>query len=186
MSLSFSPRILPAIAVALGWHYGFLITGFIAVGIGIISFTLSKEPRRVISNHPGEPKVIPVSRGAARDVFKGRDIWLVIGGILLGTHYQILNITTTDIGWTLVMFTIITCIFFIGAMRQNTMLSITFLTLVLGLILLDLGNLGGGAVWIKVAAVDLIICAFSAWYMMAHVILAQVNLVLPMGKPWIK
>ena len=42
--------------------------------------------------------------------------WMTLGGIFLGTHYDILGITTTDIGWTLVMFTAITFIFFIGSM----------------------------------------------------------------------
>ena len=36
-------------------------------------------------------------------------------------------------------------------------------------------------------AVDLIICALSAWYMMAHTIFLQVfgYDLLPVGKPWI-
>ena len=112
--------------------------------------------------------------------------WMTIAGIFLGLQYKILNITTTDIGWTLVMFTLITAIFFIGAMRRTGALAFTFFTLLIGFILLDIGNLGGGTMWIKVAAIDLIICAFTAWYMMAHVILAQFNLTLPLGKPWIK
>lgn len=112
--------------------------------------------------------------------------WLTIAGILLGVHFNILGITTSDIGWTLVVFTLLTAIFFIGAIRQNNATALIFVTLLVGFILLDIGNLGGGQVWIKVAAVDLIICALCAWYMMSHIILAQVGIRLPVGKPWVK
>jgi succinate-acetate transporter protein len=112
--------------------------------------------------------------------------WLTIGGILLGKNFGILNITTSDIGWTLVVFTLITIILFFGAMRQNGVLALVFLTLALGYIMLDIGHLGGPAVWIKIAAVDLIICALSAWYLMAHVIFADMKVNLPVGKAWMK
>ncbi len=112
--------------------------------------------------------------------------WMSLGGILLGTHYGILNTTTSDIGWFLVMFTAITLIFFIGSMKQNWMLAFTFITLLLGFIFLDISHLGGPAIFTKVAAVDLIICALSAWYLMAHGIFAQFGWELPTGKPWIR
>jgi hypothetical protein len=112
--------------------------------------------------------------------------WMTLGGIFLGTHYDILGITTTDIGWTLVMFTAITFIFFIGSMKQNWILAFLFLTLLLGFIFLDISHLGGPAIFTKVAAIDLIICALCAWYLMAHAIFTQFNWKLPVGKPWIR
>lgn len=111
---------------------------------------------------------------------------MTLGGIFLGTHYDILGITTTDIGWTLVMFTGITFIFFIGSMKQNWILAFLFLTLLLGFIFLDISHLGGPAIFTKVAAIDLIICALCAWYLMAHAIFIQFNWKLPVGKPWIR
>lgn len=112
--------------------------------------------------------------------------WLALGGILLGSHYNMLSITANDTGWFLVTFTLITLIFFIGAMKHNWMLAFTFLTLLLGFIFLDISHLGGPAVFTTVAAIDLIITALCAWYLMAHVIYAQVDWNLPVGKPWIK
>jgi len=112
--------------------------------------------------------------------------WLVIGGILMGKHYNILNITDSDIGWTLVVFTILTFIYLFGAMRQNSAVALIFLTLLVGYILLDIGHLSGLAVLIKVAAVDLIICSAAAWYTMAHIVLTPLNVKLPVGKPWVK
>ncbi len=112
--------------------------------------------------------------------------WLTIGGIFLGKHFGILNITNTDIGWTLVVFTLITFILFTGAIRQNGMLAFTFLTLLLGFIMLDISHLGGPAIWTKIAAIDLIICALSAWYLMAHIFFAQMDVNLPVGKAWVK
>ena len=40
----------------------------------------------------------------------------------------------------------------------------------------------------KVAGFELILCAFSAWYVMAHIIFLDVagRDVLPVGEPWIK
>ncbi len=112
--------------------------------------------------------------------------WLTIGGILLGRHYNILNITTSDIGWTLVVFTILTAIFLIGAVRQNGVVSVIFVTLLIGFILLDIGHLSGRDIWNKVGAVDLIVCALSAWYMMAHIILTPLGVNVPIGKPWVR
>lgn len=112
--------------------------------------------------------------------------WLALGGIFLGLNYKIFNVGTTDVGWFLVMFTILTAIYFIGAMKHNGALAFLFLTLLIGFILLDISHLGGSSVFTKLAAFDLIICAFTAWYLMAHAIYAQVNIKLPVGKVWIK
>jgi len=112
--------------------------------------------------------------------------WMALGSIFLFKELGLFSITTADIGWFLVAFTCFTFILFLGAMKQSWMLSFVFLTLLIGFILLDIGHLGGSAVFNKVAAVDLIICAFGAWYIMAHVVFQQLGWNLPVGKPWIK
>jgi succinate-acetate transporter protein len=112
--------------------------------------------------------------------------WLALGGIFLSSQLGVFNITTSDIGWFLLVFTFLTFIYLIGAMRQNGAVSVVFLTLLVGFILLDLGHLGAGAVWNKVAAVELILCALSAWYLMAHVVLTPLGINVPAGKPWIR
>ena len=62
----------------------------------------------------------------------------------------------------------------------------TFTLLLIGFILLDLAHFGYPGLT-KVAAIDLILCALCAWYMMAHVIFMDIfgRDVLPVGKPWI-
>lgn len=112
--------------------------------------------------------------------------WLALGGIFLSRELGVFDITGTDIGWFLVVFTGLTFIYFLGAMRQNGALSVVFLTLLIGFVLLDLGHLGAGDVWNKVAAVELIVCALSAWYLMAHVVLSPLKINVPVGKPWIR
>jgi uncharacterized protein len=113
--------------------------------------------------------------------------WMALGGIFLSTQMGIFSITGTDVGWFLVVFTGLTLIYFIGAMKQNSALAWVFLTLFLGFVLLDIGHLvPNAAVFNKIAAVELIACALIAWYLMAHVILAPLKINIPAGKPWIK
>jgi succinate-acetate transporter protein len=114
--------------------------------------------------------------------------WMALAGILLGTHFGILKPTTIDLGWFLVMFTLITAIFFIGAIRLSCSHTVLFLTLLLGFIFLDISHLGGPsmAFFTKVAGVDLIICALTAWYIMAHIALKPLGLNIPLGNPWVK
>lgn len=112
--------------------------------------------------------------------------WLALGGIFLSKGLGLFNIQTVDIGWFLVVFTLMTFIYLLGAIRQNSALSVVFLTLLVGFILLDIGHLGGGNTWNKIAAWELLVCALSAWYLMAHVILTPLGLNVPAGKAWVK
>lgn len=108
--------------------------------------------------------------------------WLTIGGILFGKHFNIIGVSTTDIGWTLLVFTFLTAIFLVGAVRQNTGVAMIFLTLLIGFILLDIGHLvSGAAVFTKIGAYELLLCVASAWYMMAHVTLSPLGINLPAG-----
>jgi succinate-acetate transporter protein len=112
--------------------------------------------------------------------------WMSLGGIFLSMQMGLFNITTTDVGWFLVIFTGLTFIYFIGSLKQNGAMAWIFLTLLIGFILLDIGHLvPGAAVLNKVAAVELIACALIAWYLMAHVILTPLKIKVSTGKAWV-
>jgi hypothetical protein len=113
--------------------------------------------------------------------------WISLGIIWLLNHFGIYTLNHTDVGWFLVVWTLYTAIMWIPAMRIHGMMAVTFTLLLIGFILLDLAHFGFPGMT-KIAAIDLIGCALSAWYMMAHVIYAQVfgRDVLPVGKPWLR
>jgi uncharacterized protein len=113
--------------------------------------------------------------------------WIALGGIWMNTQLKFAAISTTDVGWFLVIFTMLTGIYLIGAMKQNSALSWVFLTLLIGFVLLDIGHLVPGAeIFNKIAAVELIVCALLAWYLMSHVIFGPLKMNLPAGKAWLK
>lgn len=113
--------------------------------------------------------------------------WIALGIIWFLNHFDIYKLSRTDVGWFLVVWTLYTAIMWIPAMKIHGMMGLTFTLLLIGFILLDLAHFGFPGLT-KVAGVELIFCALSAWYMMAHVIYAQVfgRDVLPVGKPWIR
>ncbi len=112
--------------------------------------------------------------------------------VIMGTNadlvkaYPVLKLTGTGLGYFLVCWTIYTGILFIASMKHHTALALLFLTLFLGFLGLDFKELAGNKAIGTLAAWDLIVCAFIAWYLMAHIILADVGINLPVGKPWIK
>ena len=66
---------LPAIALALGWRYGFLMLGIVAIFIGTVALVLYKEPPTAASSSmKSEDVVVSVSLGA---ILKSREIWLI-------------------------------------------------------------------------------------------------------------
>lgn len=116
-------------------------------------------------------------------------IWLLLDlqgapNSFVGAH---LKITASDIGVFLVAFTLYAVIMWIASLRISSMMAFTFTTLLLGFIGLDLVCLADMKGLMPVAAAVLILCALSAWYMMAHIIFIQVfgKDVLPVGKPWL-
>ncbi|HOO90683.1 MAG TPA: acetate uptake transporter [Syntrophales bacterium] len=112
--------------------------------------------------------------------------WISLAIILLLNHFGIYKSSTTDVGWFLVAFTGYTAIMWIGSMRINGALAITFALLLIGFILLDFAHFGFPAMT-KVAGYELMACALMAWYTMAHIILGDVfeRDVFPAGKPWL-
>ena len=114
--------------------------------------------------------------------------WITLCGILIGNKYGFFVCTETDIGAFLVGWTLYTCILWVGSLRIHMAMFITFTTLVIGFVLLDLKFLGFGPGLGWWAGVDLVVCALGAWYRMAHVIYLDLygRDVLPVGQPLVR
>jgi len=100
--------------------------------------------------------------------------------------YPLLKMTAHDLGIFLLTWTFFTGILFIGSMKHNGVLALTFLTLFLGFVGLDFKELAGSQILGTLAAWDLILCALLAWYLMAAAVFAESGIKLPVGAPWIK
>ncbi|MEI6180984.1 MAG: acetate uptake transporter [Chloroflexales bacterium] len=113
--------------------------------------------------------------------------WIALGGIWLGEQYKIYPASTTDVGWFMVAWTLFTVILWVGSMRVNGALAITFTLLLIGFILLSISKFGFPFLGV-VAGYELMPCALMAWYVMAHQIYLDLfgRDVLPVGKPWLK
>jgi hypothetical protein len=113
--------------------------------------------------------------------------WISLGGIWLGEHFGIFPASGTDVGWFLVGWTLLTVILWVGSMRVNGALGLTFTLLLIGFILLDLSKFGFPSLTV-VAGYELMLCALGAWYVMAHLIFLDLfgRDVLPVGAPWLK
>jgi len=113
--------------------------------------------------------------------------WIGLGVIWMLNHYDIYQSSGTDIGLYLVAWTLLTAIFWVGSLFIHTAMVVTFTTLLIGFVLLDIGHLGNPQMNF-VAGFVLIVCALSAWYMMAAIILNGLSgkELLKQGKPWLK
>jgi hypothetical protein len=96
-----------------------------------------------------------------------------------------LKITGTDIGYFLLAYTIYSAVMLVASLGVHLAMTLTFVTLELGFIGLDLVFLKGMKSVLTITAIDLIVCASLAFYMMGHVILLQTfgRDILPVGKP---
>ena len=113
--------------------------------------------------------------------------WISLALMLLANALKIVAVSAADIGWFLVAWTLFTAILWVGSMRVNGALALTFTLLLAGFILLDLAHFGFA--WLTpVAGYELMACALMAWYVMAHLIYKDLfgRDVLPAGKPWLK
>ncbi|MGD9993788.1 MAG: acetate uptake transporter [Salinivirgaceae bacterium] len=113
--------------------------------------------------------------------------WIGLGLIWIFNHQGIYQSSTTDVGYYLVAWTLLTLIFWVASWFIHTAMAVTFTLLLIGFILLDLGHFGF-PLMNKIAGYELIFCALAAWYMMAVVIINEVagKEILKMGKAWIK
>ena len=113
--------------------------------------------------------------------------WMGLGLLFILNFFKVYEASETDIGYYLIVWTLYTLIMLIASFRVYTAMTITFVLLFIGFVLLDLAHFGFPQ--LKFAAgIELIICAFSAWYMMAGAIINDLagKSVIPFGKPWIK
>lgn len=113
--------------------------------------------------------------------------WIGLGIIWMANYFGVYSSSTIEVGYYLVAWTLLTFIFWLGSLFIHSAMAITFSTLLLGFILLDLGHFGLPVMNV-LAGFVLIVCALSAWYMMAAVILNDLagRELLKSGKPWLK
>lgn len=110
--------------------------------------------------------------------------WISLVLMQLANSFKVFPITTSDVGWFLVAWTLFTVILWVGSLRISKAMAFTFTTLLVGFVLLDLGHFGYPALNV-VAGYELMACALGAWYMMAAAILNPLygRELLPVGKP---
>ncbi|RMG69605.1 MAG: hypothetical protein D6722_09960 [Bacteroidetes bacterium] len=110
--------------------------------------------------------------------------WIGLGLIWLLNNAGIYTSSTTDVGYYLVAWTLFTGILWVGSLYLHKAMVSTFTSLLLGFIFLDLGHFGN-PIFNTIAAFVLIYCAFSAWYMMAAIILNELagRELLKVGSP---
>lgn len=119
--------------------------------------------------------------------------WISLALMLVGTTIKgadgkpLFGFAEADLGWFLVAWTLYTAIMFVGSLRVSTALATTFFLLLLGFVLLDLSIFVNPS-FKQIAGYELMVCALSAWYIMAHLIYADVfgYDVLPVGGPILK
>lgn len=113
--------------------------------------------------------------------------WIGLGIIWILNHFNIYSSNGTDVGYYLVAWTLLTLIFWVGSLFIHAAMAITFTSLLIGFVLLDLAHFGFPELT-KVAAFVLIFCALAAWYMMAATIINEVagKAIIKTGKAWIK
>jgi len=111
---------LPALAIAIGWHYGFLGIGILAVVIGIVSFVLYREPPKSPADDASKPATPVGTRPSVWAIFRSRDIWLLIGtGMCLAVvefsaiAYFVLYLKET------LLFTVVTAGFLLAVMEAG-------------------------------------------------------------------
>jgi len=113
--------------------------------------------------------------------------WIALALMQIGNATGLFPVSTTDVGWFLVVWTLYTAVMTVGALRISAALGLVFITLLAGFVLLDLAHFGYPALT-PVAGYELMVCAGLALYVMAHVVFADVfgRDVLPVGKPLIR
>ena len=114
--------------------------------------------------------------------------WISLCAYLVGstTGIKMLELNGNDLGFFLLGWTFFTSGLWIASFKISKAMALTFTTLMIGFVLLDLAHFGFPELK-SLAAWDLIACALLAWYMMFHVVFLSVfgRDVLPVGKPLI-
>ncbi|MCE1229134.1 MAG: acetate uptake transporter [Firmicutes bacterium] len=110
--------------------------------------------------------------------------WIGFVLLKLSARYGVFEVTGHDVGYFLIAYTIFTFILWVASMKITKGHFVIFSLLLLGFVLLDLEHFGFPGLKLA-ASLDLIACALSALYGMAHVVLGDAfgRDVLPMGGP---
>lgn len=113
--------------------------------------------------------------------------WIGLGIIWILNIFDIYSSSTTDVGYYLLGWTLYTAIMFVASFRVHKAMTVTFLLLLIGFILLVIGHFAN-PIFNVIAGYELILCALSAWYMMAGAIINDLAAkeILPVGEPYIK
>lgn len=113
--------------------------------------------------------------------------WMGLAIIWLLNHFNVYPVSASDLGYYLLAWAMFTSILLFASFYVHKAMAITFILLEIGFILLIIGHFGYPKMNV-VAAYILILCALSAWYMMAAIVINDVagKTVLPVGTPWAK
>jgi len=112
--------------------------------------------------------------------------WIGLGIIWICNLQGVFVSSHTDVGWYLIAWTGFSSILWVGSFMVHKAMAFTFTTLMAGFVLLDIGHFGF-PICNTVAAYVLIVCALSAWYMMAAAVLNDLagRTLLPLGTPMV-
>jgi succinate-acetate transporter protein len=113
--------------------------------------------------------------------------WIGLAIIWLLNHFNVYPVSASDLGYYLLAWALFTGILLFASFYVHKAMAITFMLLEIGFILLIIGHFGYPKMNV-VAGYELILCALSAWYMMASIIINDLagKTVLPVGTPWAK
>jgi succinate-acetate transporter protein len=113
--------------------------------------------------------------------------WIGLAIIWLLNHFNVYPVSASDLGYYLLAWALFTGILLFASFYVHKAMAITFMLLEIGFILLIIGHFGYPKMNV-VAGYELILCALSAWYMMASIIINDLagKTVLPVGAPWAK
>jgi hypothetical protein len=111
--------------------------------------------------------------------------WIALAGALVAKKYDLFPVSDGDLAWFLLIWGLFTCLLWGGSLKINKAMCLTFATLAIGFFLLAFEHFGFGEMLGKVAACDLLVCAATAWYMMAAIVYKDLygHDILPLGTP---
>jgi uncharacterized protein len=114
--------------------------------------------------------------------------WITLCAYLLGSTsgVKMLALSENDLGWLLFGWTLFSVGLWFASLGVSKMMFVTFTTLMIGFIGLDLTNWGLAPLK-AFASWDLILCALCAWYMMFHIVFKSLfgRDILPVGRPFV-
>jgi len=111
--------------------------------------------------------------------------WIALAAMLVAKKYDVFPVSDTDLAWFLTVWGLFTSLLWIGTFKISKAMFLTFTTLAVGFFLLAFEHFGFGEILGKAAACILLLCAGTAWYMMAAIIYKDLygRDILPIGKP---